>query len=144
MKRLIQEMVAKINHRRLPKELIQHSQAELDNAQYDMADVFFIDMEYIPIDPQTFKGVQSKSIIAVRAYKNWFMDIESGKYYECGCNIKEINRIGFYMKNQRPLRFYCHREVLDNHIDWNSKITAKQCRYLLEAKANDANNMIKA
>ena len=141
MKRIFDQMLEKVMPYRMPSELKQYSKQQLESMEYDMQDIFMLDIEYIPIDPKTYRGVKSEQIIAVRAYKNWFMDIESGKYYQCGSNIKDINKIGFYVTTQRPFKFYCHSEIAHSGIGWNSKLTAGQCRAFIneKAKANQLN-----
>ncbi len=136
MKRIFEQMLEKVMPNRMPSELKQYTKQELASMEYDMQDIFMLDIEYIPIDPKTYRGKESKQIIAVRAYKNWFMDIETGKYYQYGSNIKEIKKIGFYVHHQRPFQFYCHSEIAHSGLGWDCQLTAGQCRAFLDEKVN--------
>lgn len=113
-------------------ELKQYTQKELDSFTYVIDDVYRVTLKRnVKTKDMQKPKKEVKSILAIRAGDELYMDIETGKYYEASRFISNLNQINTWTAYEMPYRFYVIETLLDKHIDYDDKFTSKQLRELI-------------
>ena len=113
-------------------ELKQYTTKELDSATYKILDVYRVTLtRKVRTKNMPKPKREVKSILAVRAGDDLYMDIETGEYYEAKRYISDLNAVNVWTASEMPYRFYVIETLLDKHIDYDDKFTSKQLRELI-------------
>ena len=113
-------------------ELKQHTQQELDSTTYKILDVYRVTLtRKVRTKNMPKPKREVKSILAVRAGDDLYMDIETGAYYEAKRYISDLNAVNVWTASEMPYRFYVMETLLDKHIDYDDKFTSSQLRELV-------------
>ena len=113
-------------------ELKQYTQKELDSFTYVIDDVYRVTLKRnVKTKDMQKPKKEVKSILAVRAGDDLYMDIETGEYYEAKRYISDLNAVNVWTASEMPYRFYVIETLLDKHIDYDDKFTSKQLRELI-------------
>ena len=80
-------------------------------------------------------SVVSENTLAISVGNNWFMDIETGKYYELGGILGEemTTDMDVYVERTRSLFHFSYDEVKKNNMQPMNEYSAKELRDLYNA-----------
>ena len=121
-------------------ELKQYTTKELDSATYKILDVYRVTLtRKVRTKNMPKPKREVKSILAVRAGDDLYMDIETGEYYEAKRYISDLNAVNVWTASEMPYRFYVMETLMDKHIDYDDSLTAKELRELIRIQRNKYN-----
>ncbi|MFQ6723890.1 MAG: hypothetical protein ACLRFE_00965 [Clostridia bacterium] len=110
----------------------QYTSEELDNLTYAINDVYRVTLRRkVKTKNMVEPRKEVKTILAIRAGDDLYMDIETGQYYNASRYISDLNTINVWTAYEMQYRFYVMETLLDKHIDYDEKFTAKQLRELI-------------
>ena len=110
----------------------QYTQEELNSLTYVIDDVYWVTLKRnVKTKNMPKPKREIKSILAIRAGDDLYMDIETGKYYEASRFISDLNAVNVWTAYEMPYRFYVIETLMDKHIDYDDSLTANQLRELI-------------
>ena len=132
---LIRDIINKFTRKAIEQEvpvLKQHTMEELDNATYKILDVYRVTLRRnVKTKNMPEPKMEVKTILAIRAGEDLYMDIENGEYYEASRFINDLNQVNTWTAYEMPYRFYVVETLLDKHIDYDDSLTASELRQLI-------------
>ena len=115
----------------------QYTKEELETATYVILDVYRVTLKRnVKTKNMPEPKQETKSILAIRAGDDLYMDIETGEYYEASRFISILNQVNVWTAYEMPFRFYVMETLMNKHIDYDDKLTAKQLRELIRIQRN--------
>lgn len=138
MMRLFEKIKNKFKRKDIVQETKQedvlkiYNKEELEAVTYAIIDVYRVTLRRklkTKNMPEPKRDV--KSILAIRAGDDLYMDIESGEYYEAKRYISDLNAVNVWTAYEMPYRYYVIETLMDKHIDYDDCFTAKQLRELI-------------
>ena len=111
---------------------VQWTDKELEDAQYTLHCVRVCRL--VRKSNKLFKKTQCKlfksDAIMVNVGDNWFMDIETGRYYEMATEVESTGTT--YVSCESPLYYDCYDTVKSKKLQPNDKFTARELRSIYQ------------
>ncbi len=117
----------------------EYTKEELTNAKYILYTVRIGSLYQKGLNAKEDVKILKKDAIMVNVATYWYMDIETGKYYQFGGdNGEEVAKIKgkTYVGNLRPMFHTCYETIMDKHFNCNQMLTAKQLNELYQDHLN--------
>lgn len=110
----------------------QYTKEELENSRYAIMDVYWVTLRRkLKTNEMKEPKREVKTILAIRAGEDLYMDIETGKYYNASRFISDLNAVNVWTAYEMPYRFYVMETLIDKHINYDDSFTPSQLRELI-------------